>query len=684
MRNPKVSVCIDVFNYEDFLPAAIESVLRQDFRDWELIVQDDCSTDRSFAIALDYAAEDPRISARQNPVNLGMVKNRNAALRAARGDYVKILHADDFLRRQDALGKMAAVLDDNPGMSLTACAMEVVDPAPAGHRPWAYFPDGRPLTGTTVITRSLRERKNLVGSPSATMFRRERGLRGFDETFFHSADWEMWLHLLEQGCFGFLPEALVSYRRHANQQTEKDKQTLSQHEDHLAILDRYLDRPYVRLSKFGKASLRHRAVADFVRRSRQIGRREGRALLEKYGARRHRLLAPVFFACRQFPPRRPESIRRPALEKSSPGLNVAGFLQGEYGIGDSSRAYSRLIENSGLPAVFLNITARDHRNLDPTFDHFSRTNPYAVNLMTFSFDYARRFARDRGPRFFKDRYNIALWYWELEKFPPRWHPAFDSYDEIWTATTFCQNAFAQVSPIPVTRIGYPFFAEEVPRPDRAGFGFSPDDFLFLFNFDFHSVVHRKNPDGLIAAFARAFGRSKNGPRLILKSINAHRHPEKAAELQRLTENLNIVWLDEHLANSRMKQLFATADCYVSLHRSEGLGLGMARAMSYGKPVIATGYSGNMDFTTPANSLLVRHELVELDRDHGVYEKGNFWAEPDLAHAAECMRWVWANRAEAAQMGLRAQADLRETMNPATVLAPMRQRLGEIDVRLKSL
>ena len=186
------------------------------------------------------------------------------------------------------------------------------------------------------------------------------------------------------------------------------------------------------------------------------------------------------------------------------------------------------------------------------------------------------------------------------------------------------------------------------------------------------------------AFARAVGRSKNGPRLILKSINAHRHPEKAAELQRLTENLNIVWLDEHLANSRMKQLFATADCYVSLHRSEGLGLGMARAMSYGKPVIATGYSGNMDFTTPANSLLVRHELVELDRDHGVYEKGNFWAEPDLAHAAECMRWVWANRAEAAQMGLRAQADLRETMNPATVLAPMRQRLGEIDVRLKSL
>jgi glycosyltransferase involved in cell wall biosynthesis len=302
--------------------------------------------------------------------------------------------------------------------------------------------------------------------------------------------------------------------------------------------------------------------------------------------------------------------------------------------------------------------------------------------MTFSFDYARRFSRDRGPRFFKDRYNIALWYWELEKFPPRWHPCFDYYDEIWTATTFCQSAFAQVSPVPVTKIGYPFFAEETPTPDRDGFGLSRDDFLFLFNFDFHSVVQRKNPAGLIAAFARAFGPAKSGAQLILKSINARHHPEKAAELRRLTENLNIIWLDEHLDASRMKQLFATADCYISLHRSEGLGLGLARAMSYGKPVIATCYSGNLDFTTAGNSLLVRHELVELEQDYGVYEKGNLWAEPDLDHAAELMRRVYENREEARLLGQRARADLQQIMNPAKALAVMRQRLGAIDARLK--
>ena len=95
--HPQVSVCIDSFNYGRFLPAAIESVLSQTFTDFELLVVDDCSTDDSFAIAQRYAAGDRRIVARRHERNLGMVRNRNACLALARGDYVKFLHADDFL-----------------------------------------------------------------------------------------------------------------------------------------------------------------------------------------------------------------------------------------------------------------------------------------------------------------------------------------------------------------------------------------------------------------------------------------------------------------------------------------------------------------------------------------------------------------------------------------------------------
>jgi glycosyltransferase involved in cell wall biosynthesis len=695
MSAPKVSVCIDVYNYEKFVPEAIESVLGQDFTDFEVIVVDDCSSDRSHEIAKSYAAKDSRVIALRNVSNLGMVRNRNACLRPARGEYVKILHADDFLCAKDALTKMVAVLDRNPGASLAACAMQFVDPASQNLKRWSYFEDRKAVTGTAVITRCMLDRRNLIGGPSATMFRRSKGARGFDEKFFHSADWEMWLHLLERGCFCFIHEALVSYRKHENQQTEKDKLTLTQYEDQLGILDRYLDQPYVRLSKLCKRYLRHRAVADYAKRSKRLGLPDGARLVEKYGALKFHASKPLFIGYRQWQQhqrfverallrKRRMNDTRKELEKFSPGLNAAGFFKGEYGIGDASRAFYKLLHGSSLPAVFINIHSRDHRNLDRSFDTYSDTNPHSINLMTFSFDYARRFYRDQGRRFFKNRYNIAIWYWELERFPSRWHYCFDYYDEIWATTGFCRKSFADVSPIPVTQIGYPFYQpQEMPAPDREGFGFARDSWLFMFNFDFHSVLKRKNPDGLISAFKKAFDPAKDDACLVVKTINAHRYPELAGELKHSTAGLNVIWINEHLDGPRMKQLFRTIDCFVSLHRSEGLGLGMAQAMSFGKPVIATGYSGNMDFTTPENSLLVRYKLAELDRDYGVYEKGNFWAEPDIEHAAEQMRWVYENREEAVQLGLRAKADMQNIMSPETSLLQVRRRLEEIDARFKA-
>ena len=191
----------------------------------------------------------------------------------------------------------------------------------------------------------------------------------------------------------------------------------------------------------------------------------------------------------------------------------------------------------------------------------------------------------------------------------RWHPAFDYYDEIWVTTSFCQKSIADVSAHDPGHEDQHYLAVLPSRrkrrqPDREGFGFKKESYLFLFNFDFHSVLKRKNPDGLITAFKKAFDPKKDDAILVLKSINAHRYPELAEELKRLAEGCNVIWINEHLDGPRMRQLFATADCYVSLHRSEGLGLGMAQAMGCGKPVIATAYSGNLDFTTPENSLLV--------------------------------------------------------------------------------
>jgi glycosyltransferase involved in cell wall biosynthesis len=670
MPPPKLSVCIDVFNYARFLPDAIESVLGQSFRDFELIIVDDCSTDDSFEIAQAYAARDSRIRAFRNTSNLGMVKNRNACLRLASGAYVKFVHADDYLAVPDALEKMAALMDHNPAASLVASSLQFVDEkrCPAGL--WSCFKDERPVSGTSVILRSLRDQRNLIGGPSAVMFRRDRAGRGFDERYFHSADWEMWFYLLEQGCFAFIREPLCAYRLHGSQQTEKDRTTLTQAQDGLALLDDYLDKPYVRMGRLFKKYLRADAQRQIAWQSKKLGLSAEESWSAAAVILKHAVIRPARFFERHLKPRlQPKPHRLPG------GINLAGFLAGEYGIGDSSRAYCAAIERTGLPLARVNIRSKVHSNRGAESENFSSRNPYSVNLMTFSFDYARRFYKDMGAPFFRDRTNIALWYWELEKFPARWHPAFDYYEEIWTATEFCRAAFADVSPVPVKKITYPFQVNEAP-PDRARFGLAPGSFVFLFNFDYCSQVARKNPDGLIRAFRQAFDPDEDAV-LVLKTINPDFDPAAAAALHAAAAGAKIVFLEDHLRAEEMASLFASADCYVSLHRSEGFGLGMARAMHAGKPVIGTGYSGNLEFMNAGNSLLVRHRLTEIERDFGPYEKGLYWADPDLEHAAELMRRVFTHRDEAAQLGRQAARDIRVNLSPEKTQGEILARLREV-------
>ena len=122
---------------------------------------------------------------------------------------------------------------------------------------------------------------------------------------------------------------------------------------------------------------------------------------------------------------------------------------------------------------------------------------------------------------------------------------------------------------------------------------------------------------------------------------------------------------------------AAADCYVSLHRSEGFGLGVTEAMALGKPVIATRYSGPVDVMTSQNSYPVDYRLVPIPRDYGPYLEGFTWAEPDLEHASLLLRHVTDFRAEAAERGRQAAADIGEWRAPARTGARARKRLEEI-------
>jgi glycosyltransferase involved in cell wall biosynthesis len=211
-------VLIPTHNYARFLPATIESVLAQDCPRLEILLSDDASTDHSPQIVRHYAARDPRIRAVCHLTNLGMVAHWNWCLRQARGHYVQFLFGDDLLASPVALSTLAARLDAHPAAALASSARLLIDEHSRVHGLWDDLPAGL-HPGPALMLRCLLRRRNLIGEPSAVMFRRAAAARGFDPAFRQLVDQEMWFHLLRSGPLVHTTEPLCAFRRHSAQQT---------------------------------------------------------------------------------------------------------------------------------------------------------------------------------------------------------------------------------------------------------------------------------------------------------------------------------------------------------------------------------------------------------------------------------------------------------------------------------
>lgn len=377
---------------------------------------------------------------------------------------------------------------------------------------------------------------------------------------------------------------------------------------------------------------------------------------------------------------------RGAPESPRPfGVNLAGYVRSELGVGEGLRAEARSFEAGEVPFVLNEVRDEHHSaNVDTTYTELSETNPFAVNVLHVNADQVAVFAQQRGGSWFRGRYNVGYWAWELPEFPSAWWGSFRYFDEIWVPSRFVQDAVASVSPIPVVRVPHCLPAR-LERADvgRAHFGLPEDHFVFLFAFDACSFLERKNPLGLVRAFRRAF--SPDEPvTLVLKCAHPEAAPEEVRALRREAGSAGVRLLEDVLPRPEMNALLASADCYVSLHRSEGFGLTLAEAMCLGLPVIATGWSGNTDFMDGANSMLVRHRLVELERDCGPYRAGSSWAEPDLDHAAELLRRVRREPVLAAQLGRRAREDFERQLAPTVVGRAVARRLLRIAEARRSL
>jgi glycosyltransferase involved in cell wall biosynthesis len=370
---------------------------------------------------------------------------------------------------------------------------------------------------------------------------------------------------------------------------------------------------------------------------------------------RERAIAPAVLPDRPSP--------RPTVARTRPrtgGVNLVGYLDGDLGLGVAARHLRAALESAGIEVASVAYDRTSSRR-SPDGAVPSLDAPHAANLLMITPDQLPYFVADVGPEFLAGRYNIGLWYWETDVLTERQLSSFGHVDEVWASTRYLADVFAAYDRVPVTLVPVPLEFEDphVVDGDRERLGLD-ERFTVLFSFDFLSVMERKNPIGLVEAFRRAFDED-DGARLILKSINGEVFPE---QLERLLDAVGDrsdieVWNRYLDARDRLA-LVAVADCYASLHRSEGLGLTMAEAMSVGTPVVATAYSGNLDFMSEGDALLVPARVIEIGPGQ-FYPADGHWADPDLDAAAAALRRLAddaALRAELAERGRSALAPFR--------------------------
>lgn len=350
------------------------------------------------------------------------------------------------------------------------------------------------------------------------------------------------------------------------------------------------------------------------------------------------------------------------------------------------RGYARALEQADYPFEIFNLdVGAASGQQDSSMDrHFSDALRFAVNAFFLNADQMPIARSVLGKQAFAGRHNIGYWLWELDKFPRDWRGSFRLVDEVWTPTAFVRDAIRAATDKPVLRVPMVVEPEAPPGMDRTYFGLAHDAFVFLFSYDFNGFAARKNPEAAIASFRLAFGSDDARVRLLLKSSNGDRFPDRLAAIrQSIADDKRIELRDGFLSREEMSALQNAADCFVSLHRSEGFGLGLAECMYFGKPVIATGYSGNLDFMRPDNSLLVDYKLIPIRNGDYPHWRGQQWAEPDVAHAATLMRQVRTDRDFARRIGAVAAASIRRNNSPAVVAREVTARLHAIEANLSA-
>ena len=364
------------------------------------------------------------------------------------------------------------------------------------------------------------------------------------------------------------------------------------------------------------------------------------------------------------------------------GVTLVGSFTGRDSINKVMRDLLFMVRDTGIPFQALNTGAYEDpagtgvlELLTPP-EHFRiRKHPLVIEMFNG--------ALPKG--LVPDLANIAFWEFEDGFLPV--YPSFAHKTHVIGMSDFVVETLRRELPstVKVSKLLYPFRPSfcEIPSKEmmRARFGIPQDAFVVFFNFDFACGFSRKNPDGAMRAFAGAF-KNDPGTYLVFKTMRSQGVPERVASLERLAKELGIedrfTMIHEYLINSDLYGLTNACDVYLSLHRGEGFGLGVAEAMSLGLPVVVSDYSSTTEFCKVGNSIPVPCRIVAPlpeQRDHLTYTYVTKWAEPSVSFAADALRRLKDDLDLRKQIGDKARMDVADHFSVANFKASLERLIG---------
>ena len=332
------------------------------------------------------------------------------------------------------------------------------------------------------------------------------------------------------------------------------------------------------------------------------------------------------------------------------GVNLIGSAFGEFGLGEDVRMAAMALHAAGVPFTVINLPPGNNiREDDRTIAHWVTTSArFSINIVCLTALEHLHLHMSRGAEFFSDRYTIGYWPWELQRWPDDMRHCFHLVDEVWASSRHIYDAVkaatsrvVEYMPMAVT---LPTDLNVKAEKKPLQFNLPDGKYLFVFSFDGNSFIERKNPQAVVYAFQQAFSQSEEGVCLVVKCMRPDLNNPVWQQIQKAAaDDRRIIIVDAAFSKLEVMEFYRACDCFVSLHRAEGFGRGIAEALLLGLKVIATDHGGNCDFCEKAGAHLVSCTLKPLASADYVDTAGQFWADPDVNDAASAMRRAFDHR-----------------------------------------